>query len=191
MSKSKAISLLTTVWEYGQKDSWERINHSMRNALSLAIGSGLKFGLNDFHYMSQNFRTGYWFSADPEWIYTEAVVVGNTSCVEAWEHFKNRIPFRANSVSTRNGCDGGYIHANSVTRKRERLAIGMSFPFDGWTWHVTNFNDIKTTVRICRYAKHYPDGAPTKRMELTHDDIKVMFPCPKKTKCEQSAEQPQ
>lgn len=175
---SAAKSLLQLVWTKGQKDSWGRINHSMRNALSLAIGSGCSFVAKDFDYFSTNFRWHYWVTESTEWIYTEAIGYGNTSCVEAYEQWIGRKPFRANSVNL-GWLHEGYIHVNSSARQRERLGVGFSFPYDNGKWYVTAFNDAKGTIRVARYKDHNQSGKPTKLKEFTHEEISELFPSKK------------
>ena len=55
---SNALKLLSLVWDHCDNNSWERLNHSMRNALELAVGSGLSFNASDFTVMSDRFRWG-------------------------------------------------------------------------------------------------------------------------------------
>jgi len=191
---STALTLLKQVWNHGKKDSWERINNSMRNALSLAVGSGLKFDASDFSYMTLNFRWAYWIS-DAEWVYKEAVINGNESCESAFESWKGRKPFRGNNVTVNRWDRGGYIHTNGVHRQRERLAINFGFPALGRQWWVTGFDDTKGVIRVASYAKHWQEGKPKKLMSLTHEKLSELCPAPKKPsggrgKLEQLTEEP-
>jgi hypothetical protein len=181
---STALKLLKVVWENGTKDSWERVNHSMRNALTLAIGSGLDFAAKDFGIMASDFSWSYWATDDPEWIYHHAILNGNQSCVEAWEKYQNRSPFRANDVSLYRWegaeSDGyGYLHTSSVKRQRERLAVGFGFPIDGRQWWVTKFDDDKGVVRLASYKGDWPGGKPEKLRVLTHEELSVLCPAHK------------
>lgn len=186
-TKTPARQLLELVWASTKQDSWERINHSMRNALSLAIGSGMTFAASDFRNMAE-FRWHYWVGSSDEWIYSMAIVVGNTSCVEAYEQWKGRQPFRANNVhDPRWQSAGGYIHAHSVYRQRERLAVGFGVKIDERQWWVTTFNDAKGTIRLATYAEHWQEGKPAKLKTLTHDECAALFPAPKKQKAKQAA----
>lgn len=174
---SSALQLLTIVWESGKKDTRERINHAMREALSLSIGSGLTFKASDFAHFSDKFRWGYWVTESPEWIYREAIINGNESCWKAFEDFCGREPFFANGVC----CDyasSPYLHASSVERKRERLAVGLYFQADGRRWYVTGFDDQSGTVRVAAYPGTHNRGKPNKLRKLTHDDLKAICPAP-------------
>lgn len=176
-----ALQLLSIVWNKVKKDSWERINHAMREALSLAIGSGLTFKASDFDHMSAKFRWSYWVSESSEWIYTSAILNLNESCIAAYEQWKQREPFRANKVQAARYRDP-YLHTSSIARERERLAVGMGFPHDGRQWWVTGFDDTKGTVRIASYAGRWQEGKPEKLRQLTHEQLKAICPAPKKAK---------
>jgi hypothetical protein len=182
-----AIKLLTIVWNSGMKDSWERINHSMRSALRLAIGSGLRFEAKDFTYMASNFRWHYWVGESTEWIYTNAILDGNEWAVGAYERWKGRVPFRANNVES--GYHGGFIHRSSVARQRERLAVSLSFPYEDTRAWVTAFHDEGDgLIRAAVYRKQHAEGKPIKLLKLSHIQIAQMFPAPKKTKPKKGGE---
>lgn len=192
---SAAMNLLRIIWEHGKKDSWERINHAMRNGLTLAIGSGLSFRASDFEDISREFRWRYWVSADPEWIYHNAIINGNESCIKAWEQHCGREPFRANQVELRRWpggeCSGydGYIHANTSARQRERLAVGFGFPIKDRQWWVTGFEDSNGTVRLASYEKFWPEGKPVKLRKLTHEELAKLCPGPKRAKSDRAAKE--
>jgi hypothetical protein len=176
-----AFKLLSLVWSNGKKDSWERINHAMRQALSLAIGSGLTFKAGDFEQMAAKFRWGYWVTDSTEWIYREAIINGNEACVKAYEEWRGRTAFHANNIGT-NYCNSPFIHANSIERKRERAAVGMRFPMNERTWYVTGFNDEAGTIRLASYASGRQEGKPEKLLQLTNDEFRAFHPSPKKAK---------
>lgn len=192
---SAALTLLRHVWNRGKKDSWGRINHSMRNALSLAIGSGLSFKATDFSVFAQNFRWGYWVTDNAEWIYHMAIINGNESCIKAWEEHKGREPFRGNDVNLYRweGAEtvgwGNYIHSNQPQRQRERLAEGFGLPLEGRQWWVTGFDDEAGKIRLVSYEGHWPDGKPKKRRTLTHEELATLCPAPKKKKAETKPEE--
>src|ERR1035441_4173273 len=80
---SGAMELLTVVWRQSQRTrqhSWRSLNGSMHEALRLAVSSGMEFGADDFLYMSEHFRMGYW-CGDLEYFYKDAVLVRNASLV--------------------------------------------------------------------------------------------------------------
>src|SRR5258708_3375510 len=132
------MRLLTTVWENGMKDSWSRINSSMHAALKLVVGSGLKLTAKDLDAVWDKFRGDYWVTgSSSDWIYSMAVEVGNVAVQEAWEDQNSFKPYRGNNVSCSRFAGGGYLHANSLGRKREKLAVGFGVPFDKQMWWVT------------------------------------------------------
>ena len=88
VTKSAAIQLLDLVWSSANKateHSWERLNHGMRAALSLAIGAGLKFEEGDVAHVLSNYRSGYWIGESSEWIYSDAITVGNELALADWK----------------------------------------------------------------------------------------------------------
>lgn len=185
MKKSAALKLLTVIWESGKKDSWQRINSSMRQALSLAIKSGLNFNPKDFSHFANHFRWEHWVTESHEWIYADAIINLNDSCTEAYEKHFGRQPFRANGVSF--GYVDCFLHANSISRQRERLSVGASFPLDGYKWHVTSFDDSHGLIRAVRYQGNHKDGKPKKLRSFTHDEITELFPSPEKFKKQSKA----
>lgn len=173
---SAAMTLLDLTWERGLKDSWGRINNSMRSALRLAIGAGLDFRATDFSEMYSKFRAGFWIGADPEWIYRVAVCDLNRSAFEAWEEHEGRKPFFANDVRAESY--GGFLHVNSIRRDRERLAQGFGFKMDGKVWFCTGFAPDK--IRVVLYKQHFRDGKPVKLKAMTHAELLEACPAPKK-----------
>ena len=172
---SPAVQLLNQVWLYGKKDSWGRINHSMRNALSLAIGSGMEFHADDFRTILNDFRAGYWIGSCDEWVYTMAIFIGNKSCIKAYEMYADRKPFIHTNVNLGWHATGeGYIHANHSTRAKERLAVGFSFKFAGRVWYVTSFKDDTGHIVMASYKGNNREGAPEKIMKATHEQMKAM-----------------
>lgn len=170
------MSMLYLTWERGMQDSWGRINASMRTALRLAIGAGLHFRASDFEEMYSKFRAHYWIGAEPEWIYSQAVCDLNRSAFEAWEEYSNRPPFFANHLKAK--CYGGFIHANTIHRDRERLAHGFGFPMGGRTWFVTGFNG--TRVRVALYENNHQTGKPKRLKAMSREELSIACPAPKK-----------
>lgn len=171
---SPAYTLLSHVWEHANEKasfSWERLNHSMRNALGLAIGSGMEFAKGDFAAFYKDFRAGRWIS-DDEWVYRLAVIVGNTSAIDVFERYKKRGPVVADNVSLGNGYShGGYLHRDG-DRKCERLAIGFSFPWKGETVTVTSMPTGDGPIIACSY-KPNPDRQFSNRRILHRYKITV------------------
>jgi hypothetical protein len=181
-----ALKLLTLVWKNCKKDTWERINHSMRNALNLAIGSGLRFKATDFNVMASEFRWNFWVSESAEWIYTEAIINGNSSCVQAWEEHTGRTPFFANQVEC-HYVSGGYLHASTIIRQREKLAVNLAFKYQDTLAWVTGFDDKNGIMRAAVYQNRHRDGKPKKLLRLSHDQLKSL--CPAKKKSSQAVQQ--
>lgn len=170
-----AIQLLAIVWNHGNKDSWDTINSSMRSALSLAIGSGLEFKADDFDHMKKAFRSNRWIGACSEWIYRDAILVKNRSCIKAFEEYTGRKPFFGNEVqASANHCQ--YLHLNSILRARERLATGFYMDIGSVRWHVSSFNDDGGTIRLCRYETVHREGKPVEIREMTRKQMLEMCP---------------
>lgn len=178
--QSPMIQLLTVIWENGKKDSWGRINYSMRRALEISVGSGTPCQPEDFDFMRNHFNWSYWVGESTEWIYTSAIININESVIEAYEKWMKRKPFRANEV--RSGYHGEcWLPSNTMNRNRERLAEGLSFPFERTRAWVTSFNDKDGVIRAAVYKSIHQEGNPVKLLKLSHENICEMFPSNKKS----------
>lgn len=93
LSGSPAYQLVALVWAQTAFRSWIRLNHTMQDALLLAIKAGLRFAKDDIGSIFGRFRGSYWFGADSERFYRCAVEAGNTSACQSWEHWVGRPPF--------------------------------------------------------------------------------------------------
>jgi len=92
---SPAYALCAHVWKNvagANSLSWQRLNHSMHRALSLAITSGMRFERDDFNRLMKDFRGGYWVGAGHELLYSEAVKARNRSACRSYEHWQERKP---------------------------------------------------------------------------------------------------
>lgn len=169
---SSAIQLLDLVWancNQATAHSWERLNHSMRDALSLAIGAGFTFAPGDMAHVFANYRSGYWLSDSDEWIYSLAIGVENSTAYQSYEAAKEREPFLADDV--RFSCHGGYTHGSSVNRTRERLSVGAEFDWKGQKLTVTSFAADQSYVNACSYkGQQYPRKID-KRFKITRADL--------------------
>jgi len=173
------MKLLTLVWENvaeATPHSWDKVNHSMRTALDLAIGSGMRFSKDDFKQIAERFRAGYWFSDDGgEHFYTLAVNVCNVSACQSFEAWKGRKPIIADEVSPESHvareCHG-YTHGHRGSRQQDRICVGTSFFYAGIRPIVTSFSG--DAVIACTY-KPKPEGSYTskveKRFNITAVDI--------------------
>ena len=173
MPKSKVITLLDLVWSNTNAavgHSHERLNHAMRNALELAIGSGFEFAAADVKYIRSNYRSHFWIGETDEWIYTLAVKVGNMSAIKSFEKYKDREPFIAAKVEV--GSNGDYLHL-AGNRQKERLAVGFNFMFEGRKCTVTSFAKDQSFLTAysykkvkCQHSKYFTDKVD-KRFKVT------------------------
>ena len=162
--RSQARILLEHVWQSTNTCtccSYERLNHSMHNALCLAIGSGMEFTKEDWHL--SGFNPDRWTGETMETYYRAAVVVGNRSAIETYEAWIGRKPIIADYVNMRGirgysyGGEGGYQHGDAGTRKKERLVIGASFSYHGEDVEVTSFTKEGAAV-CCSYKPREKDA---------------------------------
>ena len=151
---SPVRQLLATVWNHSLKGtghSWERLNHSMYAAMKLAINAGMRFEPGDFAAAMNEFRASYWFGeTGGEALYSLAVQTGNLSAAQDFETWQGRPPFIADDVDP--GCNRSFAHVTG-SRKRGRLAVGFSFPWQGHNVAVTSFSSDGRYLTACAYAK--------------------------------------
>lgn len=201
MQKSKLsppIQMLQIVWENANKAmgfSWQRLNSSMQDALSLAISAGMRFDPGDFKYIAENFRFDYWGGSDGhmfgERYYRQACNEPNKSACRAFEKWRSREPFIADNVNT------GRYWGDSKMLSRSRLAIGFEFYWNGETVTVTSFSIDGSYLTACSYQEEPKDEyAPAKikhRYKITVKDLKTNHPELKKlgiaiARCEDKTE---
>lgn len=170
---SEVIRLLDLVWastNSATPHSYERLNHAMRDALSLAIGAGFEFNEGDIDHVFEHYRSGYWLGASTEWIYTDAITVGNMTAIKSYEAAKNRQGFLADDVDI-GVRDNTFVHLIGK-RKRERLCVGAEFTYRGLKLKVNSFADDSSYVNACFYVR---DGEyhwkVSKRFKISRDDI--------------------
>ncbi len=161
---SPAYQLLHHVWRHSMKatrHSWERLNHSMQDAMDLAISAGLKFEPDDFDRVFKELRAGRWCGADngEQW-YALAVAVGNQSAAMAFELFVERPPFIADDVQSQD-----FRATHRTCRARDRLAVGSRFPWKNHQVTVTSFAPSGAFLTACAYAKD--SRKVTRRFSLT------------------------
>ena len=176
---SAPMKLLTLVWENvasAAPHSWDKVNHSMRTALNLAIGSGMRFSKDDFKHIAERFRAGYWFSDDGgEQFYTLAVNVCNVSACQSFEAWKDRKPIIADEVGLESyGARDclGYTHGSRDRRQQDRLSVDTSFFYAGLRPIVTSFSG--DAVIACTYKPKTNDKSTSKvkrRFKITAADI--------------------
>lgn len=176
MKNSTGIQLLRMVWNEHGTYAWEALNHSMLNALSLAIGARMSFAAEDLEEISSTMRPGYWLTGNGwEWAYGHAISCGNQSFIEAFEEWKKRKPFFANDVT---GYRSEYTHG-AWSRKRGRLAI--LFTVGDHLQKVTSITNER--VIICQYK---PDSrTPLLRYRYNHEELAKRYPAPNRRKLEE------
>lgn len=171
-----ALKLIAHVWGNRHTTSWEAVNHCMYDAVKLAIGAKLEWEPNDFKYIEDNFRPGYWLGADGwERPYSLAVWTDATSFIKSYETFSGRKPFMANEVSAY-GQSEGYAHANSQNRVRGRIALNSEVWIDSVRFECTSI----TNERIVLTSR--PASGKRKINKLTVEDCAKLWPAPKKQK---------
>lgn len=172
---SAAIQLLDLVWANANTataHSWERLNHAMHKALSLAIGAGFEFSIGDMAHVGSNYRSGYWIGDSSEWIYHLAIASENATAYQSYEAWKKREPFIADDVEMQE--HGGFIHANFIGRQRERLSVGARFEWKGAKLKVNSFAADQSYVNAASYKPRkkgeYGDKID-KRFKISRADI--------------------
>lgn len=141
--RSPAYKLTAHLWASIPRPPWERLNHSLRKGLTLAIGSGMEFEPGDFVRIMDDFGGYYWAGENLEWCYADAILVGNTSAIKTFEHDYKRTPIIADDVKHGCGQDtDGFTHSIGK-RKQERLFVGAWFSFRGERPQVTSFRGGK------------------------------------------------
>ena len=181
--KSKVMQFITLVWENATKGvpfSYERINHTMQRAMSVALGA-FEFELDDYGDICRgDFRVGYWL--DCERAYTSAVVNGNTSAVLSIEKHLGREPIIADDVDPPDYWQDRNTHLVG-TRQRERLHVGARLMWKGELVTVTSMGQdsatacsYKTTMeaQICPTCRHCRFGEKTKvlhRYTITREAV--------------------
>jgi hypothetical protein len=153
--QSPVIQFITLAWQNATKGvpfSYERINHTMSRAMSVALGA-FEFGLNDYAVIANGeFGACHWL--DTENCYTAAVVNGNTSACLSIEKHLGREPIIADNVDPPKYGDRNTHLVGK--RQRERLHVGARFPWKGETVTVTSIGTDSATA--CSYRKR-KDGA--------------------------------
>lgn len=152
---SAAYQLVTLVWtKCSHQKSWQRLNQSMSSALMLAVTAGLRFDIDDFRTIRDNFRGGFWFGAEHERYFAEAVKHGNISACRAYEKWVGRKPF---------------------IYEGKRLYVGSEIDYHCGRVSVTSFKNEENVLVACGYegAKKYP-RKPTKRVSITRTVIQAM-----------------
>lgn len=171
---SSVIQLLDCVWDGTNRavpHSWERLNHAMRDAMEMAIAAGFLFVEGDFsRILNGEYRAGYWIGESSEWIYAEAIAVGNMSAIKDYEAYRKREPFIADGVQMDG--EGRYLHIKASSREKERLYVGARFTWKGLSVKVNSFSEDQSYLNAAHYErKNHCDGKILKRFKITREDI--------------------
>jgi hypothetical protein len=185
VAESAVIELLGLVWAHNREatgHSWLKLNHSMREALSLALHTGMLFAADDFCTMAERFRLSYW-SGDLELFYREAVLYRNASAWQAYEAFVKRRPFIFKGASC-------YAHTGDgpCGTGLARLVVGAEFQWNGERVTVTSFDDYGQCLTACSYRRTENEKCPRcehccicgksgvtrilRRYRITHADLR-------------------
>lgn len=85
-NESPARNFLNTLYYNSHSKSWLSLNHSLGEALHMAVGCGLRFDSGDFEYFMSRLKGDHWLNL--EGTYASAVVAENTNACECLEtHF--------------------------------------------------------------------------------------------------------
>lgn len=160
---------LLLVWKNANKEighSWERLNHAMSEALTLAVGSGFVVEVEDLRAVYEKFRGGYWLRGGLEGVYRTAVIVGNLRAARAIEEYLGRPPFIVDGVELPRCFESEkYVHRVAY-RKRERVVVGAEFD---WKGHRVAVTSIKKDYFV---ACSYDGGKVEKRFRIGVSEIR-------------------
>ncbi len=160
MGDSPAYHLIEHVFQnqgHRQGHSRERFRDGMSQAIRLAVGHGLKFDVDDFVKISNNFR---YRATEQDYALACGIERGrhNPTAAIAYEAYKKRKPFLLRSV--------GYPLSPSKTANR--VAVGMRF---GWlkakadkiptVLTCTSFAEDGSYFTACSHINDYDDDAST------------------------------
>ena len=175
---SRPMQLLSCVWlgrNVALGHSWERVNVSMRDALCLAISSGMRFEREDWENMAK-WRPRFWRRTED--MYSRAVFIGNRSAAITMERSLGRKPF---------------IVDNANGRARDRVAVGSRLLWHFWKGDKCVGNEWLRVTSICGdtliavKTKHVQTKPPcnfcgcgsrrkariVRRVRITHADIRA------------------
>lgn len=170
---SPAFQLVLLVWRETPFKSWIRLNHTMQDALSCAVRSGIAFRPGDIGEIYSKMRGGYWFG-EHEWIYREAIEAGNVTAARAYESWQSREPFilDGNRLFV-----GAQVDMKYLPKAKGVVAL------------VTSFKDSETAgegeIVVCTYEEYaphrrpgeamcWPRGKPKNRVRFTVTEIRAL-----------------
>jgi hypothetical protein len=170
--------------------SWQVVNRSMQQALSLCISARFAFELEDFKRLAEQCEGQIKPLLDfPRWVgvdnginsgesfYTLAVKEGNLSACRAFEHWKNRKPFT---------CAGERLHIGSkvyifdpsifselgeADQRRARNNDNLCRTLCCMEWHVNSFSEDGRRINIAYYEG---DRTLSKKKSLTLAEVRAI-----------------
>lgn len=137
---SPGYRLVDQVWQHLKTKSWIRTNHTMQDAIDLAVKSCMDFAEADILKINEKMRGGYWLHMES--LYSTAVEADNVSACRSIEHALSRRPW--------------ILHGR-------RLSVGAEID-DGF---VTSITDDKLIA--CVYENGQRHGKPVKRHSITRE----------------------
>ena len=166
---SHAMQFLTLAWERNCKRSWECINHTMHDALKVAVDGGFEFAADDVQTIYERWRASRWIGKDGlEWFLAMAVAVDNKTAIAAIDKFLDRTPIIADDVKFSSG--SRTLHNSGGTSvARGRLVVGATFTFGDSRPTVTSLNG--ETATACTYKGDRYSGKIEKRLAITKANI--------------------
>ena len=181
---SGAIELIDICWRHNQEvigHSWQRMNGTMRQALMLAVESGMRFGIDDIRVIYKEYRGGYWMG-DLEGFYRQAGFYRNPSAWQAFEAYQKRKPFLWKPAVVKSYLDRGH----GQDANPPRLVVGAEFEWKGEKVNVTSFHDGDDpyltacsrekvggyeSCEKCGRISSYPRDVFKRRHKITHLDL--------------------
>lgn len=175
---SPTLQLIDFVWRKSfecKRHSWDGFNSTMRSTLNLAITSGMRFDLDDFQYIADNYRLGYWAYSEGANMYGEeyyslAIIDNNFKAIQSFESWKNRKPFIFNNVT-----GGRYGYREMSLRKRSRIFARSTFKWKDEVVRVTSFSESGEYIIACSYMEKDPEIHSTnnvkKRYKITPKEL--------------------
>lgn len=151
---SQAIRFLQSTWDFtntAMPHSWQRLNHTMRDALFLALEGGFEFHVDDFKLLGPRFNAGRWRGSNIEAFYSLAVKLGHNQAWNAYEAWAGRTPFLVSG---------------------KRVCVGMRLCWEKVILvEVTSFNDVDGSFTAVKYGQ-YPERNIERRFTITHALLK-------------------
>jgi len=156
--QSPALHLISHVWEHNREatgHSWQRLNASMHEAVNLAITGGLSFNVDDFKFIAEHYRIGYWGGNNGnmcgESFYSLAIKYGHASAWQSFEAWKQRKPFIISG---------------------QRMCVGAKASWYGRTVDCTSIDAERIICCEYKWDDKLENHKLVKRHAITHDDIR-------------------